>query len=441
MSLKNTQSLLQTDWRNNSTVVVPYPQGATNGNLKATGHEIATSQGNIFYSDEQEFEVSFGVNDVTLTNRTGRTIAAGTTLFIALSSVEGANEAGSPAPSNNVIAYQSLAAFGLSANDNGYNVIYNGALAGAWTIPSGISLGANFGVYVENRSVNRQSLKITPASGTINGRASFVIPFGAGAFIASDGTASLVASHTLGLNGRVTVLKSSVLMVLPTNGTVTNTAGGANLVLDGGGLIETLQDGCYMYFPAGGAFAGSAAGFYYVVMSSATNGVIYNHYWDNLTAVGAPTIPAVLSNITSVRGATAYTTPNGQIVMARETLQGGLLGRTGRLQTMIFATFSNSAQGKQILADLGGFTYHETTPTTQTAAAMHGGFSNTGRADRQKVVHLNFGAGGAGQGIYTPQRGTVNTENDATHEIRGNISAGGTTNFIIIQSAVSEVVL
>jgi hypothetical protein len=230
-------------------------------------------------------------------------------------------------------------------------------------------------------------------------------------------------------------------MVLPPNGTVTNTAGGASLALEGGGLIETLQDGCYMYFPLNGAFAGSAAGFYYVVMSSATAGTIYSNYWNNLTAVGAPTIPAAPSNITSVRGATGYTTPNGQIVMARETLQGGLMGRTGRLQTMIFATFSNSAQNKQILADLGGFGYHETTPTTQTAAAMHGGFSNVGRADRQKVIHLNFGAGGFQQGSYNPERGTVNTDNDLVHEVRGNISAGGTTNFIVIQSVLSEVIL
>lgn len=440
MSFKNTSTLLQADWRTNESISLPYPQGANGTNLKSTGHEIATTQGSLFKSDNGDFEVSFGGSDVSVINRTGRTIASGNVIYLALATVGDTNSE-TAQPSANVVAYQSSATYLLSAQDNGYTLIYNGQAAGVWTMPSGLSLGSNFGLYIENRSANRLPMKITPASGTINGRANLVIPFGAGAYLSSDGTGDLVASYSLGLNGRLTVLKTSVPMVLPPNGTVTNTVGGASIALSGTGLDATLEDGCYMYLPQNGAFAGSAAGFYYVVMSSRTAGTVYSNYWDNATAVGAPTIPANPSNITSVRGATAYTTPNGQVVMARQTLQGGLMGRTGRLQTMMFFTFSNSNQQKQLLVDLGGFSYHSTSPTTQTAASMHGGFSNVGRADRQKTMHLNFGAGGFQQGIYTPERGTVNTDNDLTHEVRGNIAAGGTTDFIILHSAVSEVVL
>lgn len=352
-----------------------------------------------------------------------------------------ANKADANHVHSSTVSYQSSATYSIVAGDNGYNLIYNGSSAGAWTIPSGITLGASFGVYVENRSATKRPLRITPASGTINGKATLSIPYGAGAFINSDGTSLLVATYSIGLGGRLAVARLSVPMLIPPNGSVDATGGVNATITLGTSIVETLQDGCYIYLPAGGAFAGSLAGFYYAVMSSATVGIIYNNRWTASDDV-MPSIPSSPTPITSGRGPTAYTTPlDTQIVVSRVTVPGNLLGDTGRLQCHCMMTASNTARGKQIIADLGGYPFYQNSPQNQSFASVNFGFSNVGRVDRQKSLQVDSSSG-FGQGVGSIVRGSVNTANDLTLELRGALISGGAgVDFQIFQSYLAEVVL
>lgn len=337
--------------------------------------------------------------------------------------------------------YQTNLTYAITDADNGENLFFNGGGSGAWTIPSGVTIGSSFGVYVENRSVTRQPMKITPASGTINGRSNLVLPFGTGAFIVSDGSPEYIATLSQNTTGVMILAKGNIPMVIPPSGSVDATGGAnATITFSGGAAFnETLAEGCFMYLPAGGAYNASVAGWYYVVMNSTSSGTVYNNLW-LASSLATPQTPAALNAITSGRGPTAYTTPlNSQLPMVRLNILGGTLGPYGRLQFHTVFTNSNSAQTKQIIADFGGYTFYQNSPTTVTFQPAVFGFVNQGKVDRQKAIHSDYGAGQT-PATTTLNKGNVNTNNDLTLELRGLVATGGATDWLIMQNFRLELV-
>jgi hypothetical protein len=90
----------------------------------------------------------------------------------------------------------------------------------------------------------------------------------------------------------------------------------------------TIYGDIYLYFPADAIFSGSAAGFYYTVMSSTTIGTIYTDRFLG-AANEVPTIPALPTAFTGKTGVN-YTQPTSAINGINFTIPAGRMGRNGK---------------------------------------------------------------------------------------------------------------
>jgi hypothetical protein len=132
-----------------------------------------------------------------------------------------------------------------------------------------------------------------------------------------------------------------------------------------------------MYFPANAIEAGSAAGWYYVVMSSTTAGTIYN----NVYTSGKPTIPASPTAFVTT-GPGAYTQTTGADITALSiTIPGGTLGKNG-VMSNIPAIFTNSTAGLKLFRlKMGGSTLNSFGFTTSLESFLYGLFKNLGASN------------------------------------------------------------
>lgn len=84
-ALGNVTAVLASDVTNTSTVVVPYPTGQTQASLTgSTNGTVAINNNNVFPqapSGAGTFAVSFGASNITITNNSGITWTAGSTLI------------------------------------------------------------------------------------------------------------------------------------------------------------------------------------------------------------------------------------------------------------------------------------------------------------------------------------------------------------------------
>ena len=172
------------------------------------------------------------------------------------------------------------------------------------------------------------------------------------------------ASYLLTTYGAPVLITPSGTMAA--NGAVTF---GTAIALDGSAV---LTDGLWAYFPAGAVYAGSDAGFYWTVMSSATGGTVYDTMYEpGVTSGERPSSPTAIS----AAGPGAYTGETAAIVAASATLPGGALGLNGSLRVTQVAAANNNANNKTTLAHIN--------------ATTAGGISNfTSNAGRRDIVDI-----------------------------------------------------
>ena len=133
-----------------------------------------------------------------------------------------------------------------------------------------------------------------------------------------------------------------------------------------------LTDGLWAYFPAGAVYAGSAAGFYWMTMSSSTQGTVYDTtYVPGTTSGERPASPTAIS----AAGPGAYTGETATIVASSVVLPGGALGLNGSLRVTQAIAVNNTANNKTTLGYLNN--------------APAGGVSTmTGSAGRHDLVDV-----------------------------------------------------
>lgn len=142
-----------------------------------------------------------------------------------------------------------------------------------------------------------------------------------------------------------TVLGSGIPFVVSPTGTVA-----ANGVVTlGTALAAIYSGGCYMYLAAGAAFAGSTAGWYWVVMSSTTVGVIFNNNYVS----GAVSPPAVNTPIVAA-GPGAYTGVTTAVTGPQITIPPGLCGPWGAVRLTTSWAQNSSANNKTSTVTLAG---------------------------------------------------------------------------------------
>lgn len=244
---------------------------------------------------------------------------------------------------------------------------------------------------------------------------------GAGSIWISDG------ARWLPLNGQVQALSSALPIIMPSNGSVAaNGALTLNVALD-----TTYAQGCYMYFAAGQVYSGSAAGFYYVVMSLTTAGTIYNNV---LAATGWPTQPASPTAIVAA-GPGSYTGDNGADRTALSiTLPGGSLGISGRLRSRLTVQASTASGTRNAKVIYGSYAYHVIGLTsTNTFACTTSEAVNLGAANRQRGTTYDSSAGFNGNVAYSPTSSSTDSSTDQTLTVTLRNSAG--TEWLMLTTA------
>lgn len=209
--------------------------------------------------------------------------------------------------------------------------------------------------------------------------------------------------HSPGGAGGVTlptIAAAGVEQILAQTGIAVGIAGtgsvGANGALTLGTALFSATpytQGCYMFFPAGAAFAASPAGFYLVKMTTATAGTIFNN---TFTASGAmPTIPASPTGITDA-GPGAYTGDTTARTVWQFTLPANTLGKNGCLGIDQQQTYTNSANTKTFITSFGGSNILNATPTTTSQCYQIRKMFNRGVTNAQIIPPAGqFGIGTA----------------------------------------------
>jgi hypothetical protein len=142
-------------------------------------------------------------------------------------------------------------------------------------------------------------------------------------------------------------------------------------------LPETYSGGCYLYLPANAISAGSAAGWYWAVMSSTTAGTVYNStYTTGIPAAGTATafVTTGPGAFTGHTGVVAVTIPI-PILLANSTIRY-------RVQ------FQNTNSGNNKTHDIkfsgsGGTQVYANILTTTTFAYVRGEITNSNNTGKQ----------------------------------------------------------
>ena len=166
------------------------------------------------------------------------------------------------------------------------------------------------------------------------------------------------------LQGQITLLSTYLTFLRAPSGTIDVTTGVLTL---GTAISNTYLMGqsnkFYMYFPAG-AWTGSAAGWYYVTMSSTTSGLVYS----NTYTTGNPTVPSSPSLVTT--GAGAYTGVTTSVLGPNVSIPSDILNnRNGsRLKLSLPISHSNNSAGAKTVSpyinSIRTAVYNATTSTT-----------------------------------------------------------------------------
>lgn len=155
------------------------------------------------------------------------------------------------------------------------------------------------------------------------------------------------------------VVIGTPFFVAPTGSVAANGA-----VTLGTALPTTYSGGVWLYFPAGAAFAGSVAGWYFTVMSSATVGQIYNVNYVSGQPVNPPA-QNLLSNAIVAAGPGAYTGVVTAVTISIP-LNPNVLGVNGFARFTEFFQTNNSAGLKSFSVAIGGVSLSTLTATTST---------------------------------------------------------------------------
>ena len=239
-------------------------------------------------------------------------------------------------------------------------------------------------------------------------------------FLPPAGSAPLVLAQT------------GIPVCLQSSGTM-----GANGALSAITALPVQYASCYMYFPAGKAFAGSAAGLYYVVMSSTTAGTVYNNVYDPTTRL-PPTIPASLTAIVDA-GPGAYTqTTAADIVLGGVTLLANVVGANGSVRIEDAFAMNNTVNNKTVKNKLGASTARSAVlGTGKTLSIGKTLITNRGVQNKQHLHYQNFDDSALAQ-VFSD---ALAVDLSAASAITFTAQLATATDYVVLEGYVTEVLL
>lgn len=187
-----------------------------------------------------------------------------------------------------------------------------------------------------------------------------------------------VNSSTAG-NQAAGVLRSTLQVTTPVGVAPSGSVAANGAITLGTALPRIYADGIFLRLPAGAAYAGSAAAFFWCVMSSTTVGTIFDN-----TFAGVPEIPATATPIVAA-GPGAFTGVTGTITAISKSLPAWTIPLNGTLYENAEFTYNLTAGAKVFTRRLAGTNL---TQVSRTSSGGHDCFS--GRLRNKGTLTRNF---------------------------------------------------
>lgn len=178
------------------------------------------------------------------------------------------------------------------------------------------------------------------------------------------------------------IAESRVPFILVSSGTMGNN-GALTLTT----ALDSTYVSCYIFMPAGAISSGSAAGWYYTVMASATVGQVFNNTY---TGPGVPTIPGSPTPFATT-GPGAYTQSTSTQTTLLFTVPAFAMGSNGRLITTASIATLSSAGNKTIALNYGGSSMWARAVTTSGSGTIATTMTNMGNASSQWISAIYDG--------------------------------------------------
>lgn len=221
--------------------------------------------------------------------------------------------------------------------------------------------------------------------------------------------------------------QTGVPVGLVSNGTVA-TNGVITLVT---ALATTYSGGIWLRLPAS-AVVGGAAGLYWAVMSSTTQGQVYTAFVDTTSAF-TPYIPTGL--VAAVGSNAAYTqTTAADITLINVSLPGGTMGANGGLRIYPQCVYVSSANIKSFKIALGGTAIAVFNNTTSTHDTRPWTLRNRGNQAR----NIDTASIGYAALATSPGYRTIDTAADQSILLLGNLTVSA-LDCIVLEGFTVEV--
>lgn len=236
----------------------------------------------------------------------------------------------------------------------------------------------------------------------------------------------------------ITAFNSTTVCTGTLASTFSSTSIAATLVLVGNSLPANCA-GVWVYLPAGAAFSGAAAGFYwaYATSTATANGILQVTTTYQAT-MGTPSIPTgALTNAVGSGVNFTQTTSSG-VQLASLSLPGGSMGANGSLRISNDNRFPSTTNLNSTFLSFGGITFDaETNPGTVVLKALTT-IRNRGVENVQIGGTNGYGAYVGQFGLALEIAGTVDTSQTKTIAFYGQLLTSP-TDFIVLEGYTVEV--
>jgi hypothetical protein len=238
---------------------------------------------------------------------------------------------------------------------------------------------------------------------------------------------ALTAAQVRALLGIPTTLaQSAIPLILQSSGSIAN-----NGALTGLTALPSTIANCYMWFPTNTISAATPAGWYYVTMSSATAGTIFN----NTYTTGSPTIPGSPTAFVTT-GPGAYTQTTGSYIQsASVTVLANSMGVNGAVECWANGVNNNSAGQKTVAPFFGGSANYVSSYTLSLGGAIQTSVRNRGKTNAQSQANNTITTvqmGDIGAVNSNPTTFTIDTTVNQTFSIGLKIATA--TDFVFIDA-------
>lgn len=220
---------------------------------------------------------------------------------------------------------------------------------------------------------------------------------------------------------------SAIPFILAPTGTMAN-----NGAITLGTALPMIYAKAYIHLPANAIVAGSAAGWYYVVMASTTVGQVFN----NTYVAGLPAIPGIPTAFVTT-GPGAYAGVTTLQTAQSISVPANSMGPNGVIRYSFTMTCPSNANNKTVFASYGAFSPADIIVTTNPAATLTRSFANRGVTNSQ-ISDGGTGLFGPGLSGGVPNAGAIDSTVAQNFVFQPQLAVA--TDYLVLEKFLIEVI-